>query len=169
MSRTRVLVLAVAIAVAWVFSTGTTTAQAAGSAGVSVAAAAKPSLVCLPVAADGFGQDLGGGRTTATISVAGVAVGTTEASFTISGVEGTVASFTGDIIFRNAFGSLVAPVSGTLDTATGQFVSSSTTVTGTRAYRQVTGSLTFTGTENLATGSFSEVVTGTLCVPRPTS
>jgi hypothetical protein len=121
------------------------------------------------VSADGVGQDLGGGRTTATISVAGVVIGTTEASFTVSGLEKTVASFTGDIIFRNAYGTLTAPVSGTLDTATGHFVSSSTTVHGTRAYRHVTGSLTFTGNENLATGAFTEVVTGTLCVPRPRS
>ena len=99
--------------------------------------------------------------------MAGVAIGTTEASFTVTGIEASVASFTGDITFRNTYGTLVAPVSGTLDTASGHFVSSSTTVSGTRAYRQVTGSLTFTGTENLATGAFTEVVTGTLCVPRP--
>ena len=169
MSRTRILVLAVVIAAASAFSTGAVTAQAAESRAATVAAVAKPSPVCLPVSADGVGQDLGGGRTTATISVAGVVIGTTEASFTVSGLEGTLASFTGDIIFRNAYGTLTAPVSGTLDTATGHFVSSSTTVHGTRAYRHVTGSLTFTGNENLATGAFTEVVTGTLCVPRPGS
>jgi hypothetical protein len=167
MSRTRVLALATVIAVASFFTTGVVTAQAAGSGVATVAAVAKPSPVCLPISADGVGQDLGGGRTTATISVAGVVIGTTEASFTVTGIEGSVASFTGDITFRNPYGTLVAPVSGTLDTATGHFVSFSTTVSGTRAYRQVTGSLTFTGTENLATGAFTEVVTGTLCVPRP--
>jgi hypothetical protein len=158
--------MATVIAVASVFSTGAVTAHAVGSRGAPVAALAKPSPICLQVSADGVGQDLGGGRTTATISVAGVIIGTTEASFAVNGIDGTVASFTGDIIFRNSYGTLVAPVSGTLDTASGHFVSTSTTVSGTRAYRHVTGSLTFTGNENLATGAFTEVITGTLCVPR---
>lgn len=167
MSRTRIWGLAAVIAVASVLSTGGVTARAAGTGDAKVVAGAKPPPLCLPVRANGAGQDLGDGRTTATISVAGVVVGTTQASFTVTGIEGTVASFTGDIIFSNSYGTLVAPASGTLDTATGDFVSSSTTVSGTGAYRRVTGSLTFTGNENLATGAFIEVVTGMLCGPRP--
>ncbi len=79
MSRIRVLVVAAVFAVASVFSIGAVTAEAAGSGPATAAAAAKPSTVCLPVSAKGVGQDLGGGRTTATISVAGVVIGTTEA------------------------------------------------------------------------------------------
>ncbi|MEO5744933.1 MAG: hypothetical protein ABIQ53_10150, partial [Terracoccus sp.] len=43
---------------------------------------------------------------------------------------GTVASFAGDIVISTAVGNLTAPVTGTLDVATGAFTSSSTTVTG---------------------------------------
>lgn len=129
----------------------------------STPAVARPGPVCVPVAATGVGQDRFDGTTTATISIRGVAVGTTEGAFTVTGVNGTVASFTGTIIFRNALGALVAPVTGTLDTATGDFSSTSTTVTGTGLYRSLTGSLTFTGHEDLPTGAFTEVVTGALC------
>lgn len=121
---------------------------------------------CLAVDATGVGQDLGGGRTTATISVAGVDVGTTAAAFTITGVDGTVASFTGPIIFTGHGGTLTAQVTGTLDVTTGAFTSTSTSVTGTSAYRGVTGELTFTGSEDLVTGAFTESITGQLCVRR---
>ncbi len=119
---------------------------------------------CLPVDAAGVGQDLGGGRTTATITVGGVQVGTTAAAFTITGVDGTVASFTGPIVFTGLGGTLTAEVTGTLDVTTGAFTSTSTGVTGTGLLRPVTGHLTFTGTEDLATGAFSEAIDGELCL-----
>ena len=118
---------------------------------------------CVPVQATGVGQDLGGGRTTATISVHGFEVGTTTAAFTISGIDGTVASFTGPIIFTGLGGTLTAQVTGTLDVATGAFTSTSTSLAGTGIFRRVTGDLTFTGTEDLATLAFTESITGQLC------
>ncbi len=119
---------------------------------------------CVPVAASGVGQDLGGGQTTATISVAGVEVGTTAAAFTITGVDVNIASFTGPIVFTGLGGTLTAQVTGTLDVTTGVFGSTSTSVTGTGLLRRVTGDLTFTGTEDLATGAFTESIRGQLCL-----
>ncbi len=121
---------------------------------------------CLRVDSTGVGQDLGGGKTTATISVDGVQVGTTAAAFTITGVDGTVASFTGPIVFTGLGGTLTAQVTGTLDVTTGVFTSTSTSVSGTGLLRHVTGDLTFTGTEDLATGAFSESISGHLCLAR---
>ncbi len=121
---------------------------------------------CLAVDATGVGQDLGGGRTTATISVRGVEVGTTAAAFTITGMVGTVASFTGPIAFTGLGGTLTAQVTGTLDVATGAFTSTSTSLAGTGTFRRVTGDLTFTGTEDLVTGAFTESITGQLCRAR---
>jgi hypothetical protein len=121
---------------------------------------------CADVAASGVGQDLGGGRTTATISVAGEEVGTTAAAFTITGVDGTVASFTGPITFTGRGGTLTAQVNGSLDLTNGSFTSTSTSLAGTGAYRRVTGQLTLTGTEDLTTGVFTEVITGQLCLTR---
>jgi hypothetical protein len=118
---------------------------------------------CLAVDATGVGQDLGEGRTTATISVHGVEIGTTAAAFTITGMVGTVASFTGPITFTGLGGTLTAQVTGTLDVATGAFTSTSTSLAGTGTFRRVTGDLTFTGTEDLVTGAFTESITGQLC------
>jgi hypothetical protein len=147
--------------------TAVVSAPAVAQASTPAAVVARPAPVCVPVAATGVGQDRFDGTTTATIFIGGVAVGTTVGQFTVTGVNGTVASFTGTITFRNALGTLVAPVTGTLDTASGDFASTSSTVTGTGAYREVTGSLTFTGHEDLTTGAFTETVTGTLCARRP--
>ena len=98
--------------------------------------------------------------------MAGVEVGTTAAAFTITGVDGTVASFTGPITFTGRGGTLTAQVAGTLDLTTGSFTSTSTSLAGTGAYRRVTGHLTLTGTEDLTTGVFTEVITGQLCLTR---
>ncbi len=122
-----------------------------------------PMRICAPIVASGVGQDLGGGQTMATISSYGVLLGTSTATFTITGVKGAVASFAGDIVITTAAGTLTAPVTGTLDATTGAFASSSTTVTGSGALRSVRGSMTFTGVENLASGAFTETIKGRLC------
>ena len=119
---------------------------------------------CLPVDATGVGQDLGGGQTSAAITVGGGQVGTTAAAFTITGVNGTVASFVGPIVFTGLGGTLTAQVTGTLDVTTGAFTSTSTSVSGTGLLRRVTGDLTFTGSEDLKTGAFTEAIHGVLCL-----
>jgi hypothetical protein len=138
-------------------------------AGVPVAArgaahAAAAHTRCATVEATGTGQDLGNGQTTATVSVGGVTVGTTSATFTITGSEGTTLFFEGPITFTGLGGTLTANVTGTLDAATGDFTSTSTSVTGTRSLRAVTGDLTFSGHEDLVTGDFTESITGNLCL-----
>jgi hypothetical protein len=119
--------------------------------------------MCVPVNATGVGQDLGGGMTTATIFSHGFRAGTTHASFTITGVTGTTASFIGPIVFTTLLGTLTAQVASTLDVATGAFSATSSSVTGSGLLARVTGSLAFNGNENLATGSFAETITGRLC------
>jgi hypothetical protein len=122
---------------------------------------------CVSVEATGVGQDLGGGRTTATVTVAGITVGTTAATFTVTGVEGSLVSFVGPIVFTGLGGTLTADVTGSLDTATGDFTSTSDALTGTGALSGVTGHLTFTGHEDLTTGTFTETISGELCAPVP--
>lgn len=125
--------------------------------------------VCAPVAASGTGQDLGGGQTVATLTVAGTTVATSAASFSTTGLDGAVASFTGPIVLTPVldFGTLTAAVAGTFDTSTGAFRATSTSLTGTGALHAVTGSLTFDGTEDPTTGAFTERVTGLLCTSLP--
>lgn len=132
--------------------------------GVAQAAARRSSHpACFAVQATGVGQDLGGGQTGATISSHGVILGHTHATFTPTGMAGSTESFTGSIVFRSRAGTLTAQVAGTFHT-TGHFRATSSSVTGTGLLRRVTGKLTLSGIESLTTGSFSETITGVLCV-----
>ena len=146
------------------------------AAGVVAPADAKPGngnanghqkLHCRAFHATGEGVDDGSGTTTAVISRGNREIGTTLGTFTVTGVDAEgVASFTGTIVATFAAGTLIAPVVGTLDTVTGEFVSTSASVTGTDGYAEVTGRLTFAGVEDLGGLTFTETVHGKLCVPK---
>jgi hypothetical protein len=133
----------------------------AGAAQGATLPAGRP--ICLPVSATGVGQDLGGGNTQATISIHGVEVGQTNASFTTTQVVKTIASFTGPIVFSSPPGTLTAQVAGTFDLTTGAFHVTSTSITGTGLLRGITGRMTLVGHENLTNGTFTETLTGQLC------
>jgi hypothetical protein len=121
---------------------------------------------CRAVHATGVGTDDGAGTTTATLYRGKRAIGTTVGTLTMGVVTDGVAAFTGTIVFTDAAGTLDAPIEGTLDTATGEFMATSDSVTGTGGHQSVTGKLTFRGVEDLATQTFTEVVHGKLCVPK---
>ena len=124
---------------------------------------------CRALHAFGEGTDNGDGTTTATIYRARGKreLGTTDGTITPAGdpVEG-VQSFTGTIVFTSAAGTLNAPVEGTFDTTTGDFAASSSEVTGTDGYADVTGKLRIWGTQDLTDGTFSEHLLAKLCVPK---
>jgi hypothetical protein len=124
-----------------------------------------PANRCFSVEATGVGQDLGEGRTEATIYVHGRPVGTTQAMFTITGATETAVSFAGPIEFtpRSLPGTLVAPVTGTVDLTSGQFSATSDAVAGAGRLSGVTGSVAISGTQ-LATGEFTETLHANLCV-----
>lgn len=119
--------------------------------------------ICLPVSATGVGLDLGDGNTEATISIHGIEVGRTHASFTTTEVVGTIASFTGPIVFSSRAGTLTAHVAGTVDLETGAFQATATSITGTGLLHGITGRVTLAGHQNFATGGFTETLTGELC------
>lgn len=134
----------------------------------TMAQAASPHTFCLSFRALGTGQDLGGGHTQGVLSVAGHQIGTTEAFFVLGPGTAPVATFTGPLSFvpaRGPAGSLVAQLDGTFDTAGGSFAARSTSLTGTGVLRPVTGKLQVDGHESLTDGSFTETLTGRLCVP----
>ena len=121
---------------------------------------------CRAVHATGVGTDDGAGTTTATLYRGKRAIGKTVGTLTIGTPADGVAPFTGTIVFTDAAGTLDAPIEGTFDTATGEFMATSESVTGTGAYASVTGRLTFRGVEDLTAQTFTEVVHGKLCVPK---
>lgn len=84
MSSSKTLVAAAVLGVAALSGVLATPTTAFASPDVAVMAvtagtSGRPVPVCVPVVATEVGQDLGGGRTTARISVDGVVVGTTDA------------------------------------------------------------------------------------------
>jgi hypothetical protein len=117
---------------------------------------------CASVHAVGVGQDLGGGSTTAMISRGGRLNGTTTGQFAISGAP-PVFGIDGTVVFTTKGGTLTATVSGTFNVLTGEFTASGPVSAGTGNLAGTTGTLTFQGVENLATGVFTETITGTLC------
>ena len=121
---------------------------------------------CQRVHARGVGQEISPGQTVATIFVRGVEVGTTAASFTPTGMEGTVASFVGPLTFTSELGTIVAQTAGTLDTETGDFVARSRDLTGTGDYSGITGRIKIRGTQNFTDMSFTERISGRVCFPK---
>jgi len=162
-NRFRLRTTLTAVAVGGLLAVAPATSADAASTHASARGGAS---ICAPVRATGVGQDMGGGQTVATISIGGIEVGMTQGAFMITGIDANgVASFAGPITFTSAVGTIVAQVTGTLDTTTGAFTSTSTSLTGTGLFIGVSGSVTLRGTESLATGAFTERVTGRLCLP----
>ncbi len=131
--------------------------------GVARADGAGDDSGCGPVHAVGVGQDLSNGNTTATITRGGVLNGTTAAHFDITGGSYPVFKISGTIVFTTKHGTLTAKVSGTFDVSTGEFSATGPISAGTGKFAGATGTLTFSGVENLTTGAFTEKISGTLC------
>jgi hypothetical protein len=119
---------------------------------------------CRNVNTTGVGQDLGGGNTTATIR-GGVLKGTTSAHFDITGGTPPELTFQGTVTFTAKRGTLTVSIAGTFNVATGAFAATGPVTGGTGAFTGASGSLSFAGVEDLTTGSFTEDVTGTVCLP----
>jgi len=127
---------------------------------VQVAAA---GVSCHAINATGAGQDLGGGNTTAQVSEGGLLQGTTAGSFAISGAP-PIFGIAGTVTFTTNKGTLTAGVAGTLNVFTGDFAAAGPVTGATGKLDGATGSLSFAGNENLGTGSFTETITGSICV-----
>ncbi len=118
---------------------------------------------CARVHAVGVGQDLGGGNTTATITRGGSLNGTTNAHFDITGGAFPTFTIAGTVVFTTKHGTLTVQLVGTFNVATGAFNSTGPISGGTGALTGATGTLTLSGVEDLATGAFTETITGALC------
>ncbi len=90
--------------------------------------------------------------------------GTIEAVFQDTGSTPTGVTYTGVITFTTNRGTLTVEVDGTLDLATGEFGASGEVGEATGKLDGATGTLTFAGVVNLLDGSFTETVSGEICV-----
>lgn len=105
-------------------------------------------------------------RTVAQIRGGGLLQGTTEAAFQVTGPTPTGITFAGDITFTTNRSTLTVGLDGTLDLATGQFLASGDVREGTGKLDGATGTVSLEGVQNLLdpAGSFTETVSGTICV-----
>ncbi len=134
------------------------------AAGVLVAGPAHAAVSCHKINAKGVGQDLGDGMTQARIIGGGLLHGTTQGSFAITGGAPPVFGIAGTVTFTTHKGTATATVAGTFDVGNGDFVASGPVTAATGQLAGMTGTLVLDGNEDLATGKFTEVVTGLVCV-----
>jgi hypothetical protein len=102
--------------------------------------------------------------TIATIQGGGLLHGTTSASFEITGMAGTIASFDGTLTFTTNKATLTVAIVGSLDVVSGAFSATGDVVAATDKLAGATGTLHFEGVQDLTTGDFTEDVTGNICV-----
>ena len=105
-------------------------------------------------------------RTQARLSDAGLLQGTTQAAFTIVAPTPAGFAFAGDLVVSTNRATLTVALSGTLDVSTGDFTATGPVVAATGKLAGASGQLTLTGVQDLAdpAGSFTETVTGEICV-----
>jgi hypothetical protein len=132
--------------------------------GAQTATAAVDHGSCLSVHATAIGQFLGGGRTTSTIVHAGILNGTTEGQLEITGGTPPVVTLVGTGVLTTHDGTLTLSIGGTLNQATGAFEASGHVVAGTGIFAHATGTLMFVGVVDLTSGSFTNTITGTVCL-----
>lgn len=123
------------------------------------------SGLCVPVRARGVGQDLENFTTEATIFVGQVAIGRTDATFTPTGSNGNILTFTGPIVFTAdaGLGTLTVTAEGRVNVSTGRFVSAGPITAAIGALAGTTGRIHITGVQDLTTGEFTEQIVGRLC------
>lgn len=132
--------------------------------GAQTTSAAAPHDSCLSVNARADGQNLGHGRTAATITHAGILNGTTAGQLEVTGGTPPLLTVVGTGVLTTNHGSLTVSVAGTFNTATGVFEATGHVVHGTGVFAGATGVLTFMGVEDLTSGRFTQTITGTVCL-----
>lgn len=136
---------------------------------LGLVADARPAFAgesCREIDADGVGQNNGDFTTDAVITGESLLRGTTHTVFSPTGFDGTRVSFTGLVTFTTKKGTLDVVLLGSVDVTTGAFKAVGTDMEGTGKLAGADGTITLEGVEDLATGRFTETVTGELCFDR---
>jgi len=124
----------------------------------------RASTSCHLINARGVGQDPGTGSTTGNVIGGGLLQGTIAGSITVTGISGTVATFTEKVIFTNQHGTLTVVVTGAIDLTTGQFNASGPVTASTGRLSGATGNISVSGVANFAAAIFTEDINGAVCV-----
>ncbi len=112
------------------------------------------------------GDPAGRTRTVAQIHGGGLLHGSTAAVFDTTAETSTGITFEGPLTFTTNRATLTVDLEGTLDVTTGEFEASGDVSGATGKLRGAEGTLTLAGVQDLSdpAGSFTETVTGEICV-----
>ena len=125
---------------------------------------AQAGISCHNINAKGVGHEVGPFATEATIMGGGLLHGTTAAQFSLTGGAPPVLSFDGPIVFTVNRATLTVLIDGTINVVTGAFSAFGDVSAATGKLEGATGTLFFDGVQNLDDGTFTETVTGQICV-----
>jgi hypothetical protein len=139
-----------------------------GALSLAAPGVAHADVECHEIDATGVGQQTGPTTTVATIRGGGLLTGTTAGVFTVTPVSETEFLLDGTVTFTVNRATLAVDVAGTLEFTDPpslelEFDVTSTGMSGTGRLAGATGELRLTG-EGADDGSFTETVTGEICV-----
>ncbi|HET7033930.1 MAG TPA: hypothetical protein VFJ48_12445 [Casimicrobiaceae bacterium] len=134
------------------------------AAGFFAAGQANAGISCHKINAKGVGQDLGSGNTEAQIIGGGLLHGTTQAHFDITGGSFPVFAIDGTLHITTNQATVTVHLVGSFNVATGAFLSTGPVIGATGKLAGATGTLSLDGVEDLASGKFTEDISGTICV-----
>jgi hypothetical protein len=139
-----------------------------GALGVAAPGVAHADVECHAIDATGTGRQTEPTSTVATIRGGGLLTGTTAGEFTVTPTSETEFLLAGTVTFTVTRATLAVDVAGTLvftdpPTSALTFDVTSTGMSGTGRLAGATGELRLAG-DGAADGSFTETVTGEICV-----
>lgn len=139
-------------------------ALAVALAAPSQAAAAKTKVKkrCYTVNAHGAGKNVDN-RTDMTFSKDKLLKGPATGGFAIVGGEVPKFDITTDLTFNTRYGKFTVDSTGWMDISDGTFESSGPIRAGTKHFKGAKGTLKFVGKADIASGDFTDKVTGRIC------
>jgi hypothetical protein len=127
-------------------------------------AAAASKKRCFKVSAKGVGHnDNATNSTDVTFSKDRLLKGKATGGFKIVGGAPPVFEITTDLTFKTRYGKLTVDTEGSMDISDGAFESKGPIRSGTKRFKGATGTLKFVGKADIASGDFTDKVTGRVC------
>ena len=128
------------------------------------AAAAGSKKRCYKVSAEGVGHnDNATNSTDVTFTKDPLLKGKGTGGFAIVGGEAPVFEITTNLTFHTRYGTLTVDTEGSMDISNGTFESKGPVKSGTKRFKGATGTIKFVGEADIASGDFTDKVTGRVC------
>lgn len=131
-------------------------------------AAAASKKRCYTLSAEGVGHnDNATNSTDVTFTKDPLLKGKGTGGFAIVGGAAPVFEITTNLTFHTAYGKLTVDTEGSMDVSDGTFESKGPVKSGTKRFKGATGTIKFVGEADIASGDFTDKVTGRICARKP--